>query len=147
MNTDLSNDMVPCSPSAAVSDTLYFPRMVEKIRLHAAGRLRADLHENLGSGMDAWMCAFLRVDYAALREQVLKGDSDEVLLAWCEAQSRPLNEQDKTVWRNFILKLGWKDRLTPVLERRKQESGFAHRDDIQTMAQYIDADEGRPVLG
>jgi hypothetical protein len=34
--------------------------------------------------------------------------------------------------------------MTEILLRRKKESGFETRDDIQTLFQYIDADEGRP---
>ena len=40
-------------------------------------------------------------------------------------------------------KRGWNDEGTEILERRKRESGLASRDDIQTMFDYIDADEGR----
>lgn len=122
---------------------LYFPRMLEKIRLTAQGRLRSDLHDNLGKGMDGWLCEFLRVDYKDLKDRTLAGGSDEEVLAWCEAQTRPLSDTDKLVWREYTLKLGWNDRLTPLLERRKQESGLQDRVDIVTMAHYIDADEGR----
>jgi hypothetical protein len=137
------NEQVPCSPAEAVNGLLYFPRMLNKIRLAAAGRLRGDLHENLGKGMDGWLCEFLRVDYAALKDRVLAGGSDEEILDWCESQSRPLSETDKLIWRDYTLKLGWNDRLTPLLERRKRESGLRDRVEIVTMAHYIDADEGR----
>jgi hypothetical protein len=40
---------------------------------------------------------------------------------------------------------GWKDDLVEILERRKKESGFSNRPEIQTMFNYIDADEGRAV--
>jgi gluconokinase len=142
MSTE-STSQVPCSPTIAVADVVYFPRMVEKIRLHAQGVLRPDLHENLGTGVDGWLCGFLRVNYDDLKARVLQGGTDEELLAWCEQRSRPLNDTDKLLWRTFALKLGWNDRLTPRLEQRKAESGFTDRADIQTMAQYIDADEGR----
>lgn len=137
------NNQVPRSPSDAVNGLLYFPRMLEKIRLLAQGRLREDLHDNLGKGMDGWLCEFLRVDYKDLKDRTLAGGSDEEVLAWCEAQTRPLSDTDKLVWREYTLKLGWNDRLTPLLERRKQESGLQDRVDIVTMAHYIDADEGR----
>ena len=42
-----------------------------------------------------------------------------------------------------MLKRGWNDALTEKLIQRKKESGFEARDEIQTMFQYIDADEGR----
>ena len=40
---------------------------------------------------------------------------------------------------------GWKDDLVEILERRKKEGGFETRDEIQTMFDYIDADEGRAI--
>jgi hypothetical protein len=40
---------------------------------------------------------------------------------------------------------GSNDEVAEILARRKKESGFEGRDDIKTMFQYIDADEGRPA--
>ncbi len=40
-------------------------------------------------------------------------------------------------------KRGWNDDGTENLNRRKKESGLEDRNDIQTMFDYIDADEGR----
>ena len=42
---------------------------------------------------------------------------------------------------------GWRDDLVEILERRKKERGFENRADVQTMFDYIDADEGRSVKG
>lgn len=117
--------------------------MVGKIRLHAAGALWQDLHANLGTGMDARLCAYLHLDYAALKARVLEGGTDSELLAWAQAHGRPLNDMDKLVWNSFTAKLGWNDQATPLLQRRKQENGLEHRDDILTMAHYMDVDEGR----
>ncbi len=134
---------VPCSPSAETGGLVYFPRMLKKIRLHAQGHLREDLRENLGKGIDGTLCSFLRISYDELKTRTLAGGSDEEILAWCAAQVRDINETDKLVWRAYALKLGWSDHLSHRLIERKAESNLADRDDIQTMAQYIDADEGR----
>ena len=37
----------------------------------------------------------------------------------------------------------FRDDLSDLLARRKQESGWQERDDIQTMFDYLDADDGR----
>jgi hypothetical protein len=42
-----------------------------------------------------------------------------------------------------VSKLGWRDSLTPVLEKRKKKYGIADRTDILTIADLIDFDEGR----
>ncbi|MEQ1842754.1 MAG: DUF5069 domain-containing protein [Verrucomicrobiales bacterium] len=138
-------DTVPCSPAQEVLGFAYFPRMLAKIRLHAQGKLWEDLQANLGKGMDGWCTGFLHVSYDDLKARVLQGGTDEEILQWCETQSRPLNDTDKLVWNHFTTKLGWNDRIAPILTKRKAESGLADRDDIVTMRHYIDVDEGREV--
>lgn len=139
----IPNDQVPCSPSVELNGFAYFPRMVEKIRLHAQGRLRADLHDNLGKGMDGWCCDILRVTYDDVKAKTLEGSSNEELLRWCEETGGVLNDSLKLVWNTFIHNFGRNDRASAILVRRKAESGLSRRDDIQTMAHYIDVDEGR----
>ena len=80
----------------------YFPRMLDKIRLHARGELGADYHENLGSAtaLDGVCCNFLRMKYDELRERVLQGGSDEEILEWCFEKGRRLNEGDLFVWNS-----------------------------------------------
>ncbi|MEZ5301156.1 MAG: DUF5069 domain-containing protein [Verrucomicrobiales bacterium] len=134
---------LPCSPLDQVGGIAYFRRMLQKIRLHAGGALWEDLRDNLGKGADGWCTGFLHVGYAELCERVLQGGTDEEIFAWCEENGRPLNETDKLVWNHFVAKLGWNDMVTPMLVRRKAEGGLQDRDDIQTIARYIDADEGR----
>ena len=63
------------SPYAKVGQFVYFGRMLDKIRLHADGRLPADYVANLGDGFDARCCRFLRVSYADLRARALQGGS------------------------------------------------------------------------
>ena len=44
-------------------------------------------------------------------------------------------------------KRGWNDEISETLKRRKKESGMAGRSEIETMFAFIDADEGRSVIG
>lgn len=134
---------LPCGPLEETAGLAYFPRMTGKIRLHAAGRLWEDLQANLGKGMDATLLEFLRIDYEALRERVLEGGGDEEILSWCEAQGRPLNDTDKRLWNYYAAKLGWNDHISEILAKRKEDAGLGDRDDIRTIAHYIDIDEGR----
>ena len=55
---------------------MYFPRMLDKIRLHAREELSADYHPNLGGARaaDGTCCNFLRVNYADLRERASKAE-------------------------------------------------------------------------
>jgi len=124
---------------------MYFPRMVDKIRLHARGELREDYHANLGKTVaaDGACCNFLRVNYVDLRERVLQGGTDEEILEWCFEKGRPLNEGDLMVWNGFSSKLGWNDFATRMLKQAKQKYGIADRTDIATIPDLIDFDEER----
>ena len=124
---------------------MYFPRMLDKIRLHARGELGEEYHANLGKtrAADGACSNFLRVKYADLRNRVLTGGTDEEILEWCYENGRQLNRGDLVVWNGFVSKLGWNDFVTPVLEEQKQKYGFAHRTDIVTVPDFMDLDEGR----
>ena len=61
---------------AKVGRLVYFGRMLDKIRLHAAGKLPPDYHNNLGIGFDGRCCTFLGVDYPALKTRTLEGGAD-----------------------------------------------------------------------
>jgi hypothetical protein len=133
----------PRSPQDKVGGIVYFGRMIDKIRLIAGGELHPDLHANLGKGFDERMVVFLCVDYGNLSDRVREGGGDDEILEWCFASGRRPTEEQIEVWNGFMVKRGWRDELAETLARRKKESGFEGRDEIQTMFEYIDADEGR----
>ena len=135
----------PRSPYDETNGMAWFPRMLDKIRLHARNELHPDYHENLGLGFgaDGFCCRFLRVSYPDLTKRVLQGGTDEEILQWCFVHGRKLDDCDLTIWNSFIKKLGWNDRATPFLEKMKDECGLSDRDDIQTLVDCMDADEGR----
>jgi len=135
----------PRSPKETVCGMMYFPRMLDKIRLHSRGELHEDYHKNLGArrAADGACCNFLRVNYADLRNRVLQGGTDEEILEWCFEKGRRLNEGDMLVWNSFASKLGWCDFATPTLELAKSKAGISDRDDIATIPDLIDFDEGR----
>jgi Domain of unknown function (DUF5069) len=133
-------------PISAYQETLglsYFPRMLNKIRLNATNTLREDFISNLGTALDARCVNFLRVTYEALCERTLQGGSDEEILNWCHQEGRALSEGDCFVWNEFIRKVGWNDGVSEILTRRKLESGLEDQDQIQTMLEYFEYDEGR----
>jgi hypothetical protein len=135
----------PKSPKEMTHRMMYFPRMLDKIRLHARGELHEDYHKNFGAPLtaDSACCNFLRVHHRDLCERVKEGGSDEEILDWCFEKGRRLNEGDILVWNGFISKLGWRDFATPTLERTKHKAGILDRNDIATIADFIDFDEDR----
>ncbi|MCH7227193.1 DUF5069 domain-containing protein [Haloferula sp. A504] len=133
----------PRSPKDEIDGLVYFPRMCDKIRLHARGELPTDYHANLGSGMDLWICQFLGVDYQALAKLVSDGASDEEALAWARRNGVERPDHEFAWWSAFMKTRGFRDDLAERLTQRKEESGFNERNDILTFMDYIDADEGR----
>lgn len=135
------------SPSVKVGGLVYFGRMLDKIRAHANGELPQDYQANLGKGFDASCVRFLRVEYNQLVERVKQDGSDEEILKWCFEEGRHPSENEVYVWNEFMRKRGWNDEVSETLKRRKKEAGMAGRSEIETMFTFIDADEGRPLVG
>ncbi len=131
------------SPHDAVRSLKYFGRLLDKIRLHQAGKLPADYHANLGGGFDERCVHFLWVEYPALVERVRQGGTDEEIFDWCAAQGRQPSAEDIEIWNEFMRKRGWNDEASERLAMRKRESGIPDRADIQTLFDYIDLDESR----
>ena len=135
------------SPASKVGGIVYFGRMLDKIRQHAKQHLSPDYQANLGRGFDSSCCTFLRVDYNQLAERAKEGGSDEEVLQWCFNVGHRPSDDEIYVWNEFMRKRGWNDELSEILKRRKKEAGMAGRSEIQTMFTFIDADEGRLLVG
>ena len=85
---------------------VYFARMLDKIRLQAAGRLQPAYQEHLGGGFDGRCCRYLGIDYPALCHRTLAGGSDEDVLEWCYEHGLRLNAEHILVWNKFLTKRG-----------------------------------------
>ena len=139
----MSAQQFPCSPSEEIEGLVYFRRLCDKVRLMAAGRLHPDLHANLGKAMDLWCCQFLGVDYPDLADQIQSGKSDHEVLAWARKNGVERDESQRDWWNSFMRNVGFRDHLAGRLVERIEESGLQNRNDILTMFDYMDADEGR----
>lgn len=135
--------MKPQSPAYEINGLRHFARMLDKIRLQEKGELDLDYHDKLGRGADGRLLQFLRINYDDLRARVRQGGADEEILEWCYTHGHRLDENDITIWNGFISKLGWNDAATDYLASCKKEAGLSHRDDIQTLFQLFDIEEGR----
>jgi hypothetical protein len=122
-----------------IGGIVFFGRMLDKIRLHAQGKLPVGY--NRGFGLDGRCFRFLHVEYAALVERTLQGGTDEEILGWCFQNGRRPNEEEIEIFNEFMTKRGWRDDASESLIKSKSESGFAHRDDIQTFFDFHKADE------
>ena len=125
--------------SETVGGIVFVGRMLDKIRLHAAGKLPNDY--NRGVGSDHRICQFLKVEYPAVVERILKGGTDNELLEWCFQKGRRPAEHEIYIFNAFLSKQGWRDDTTEELQEVKRKRGFANRDDIQTWFDFHRADE------
>jgi gluconokinase len=116
--------------------------MLDKIRLHAAARLPADYQGNLGIGFDGRCCGFLGVGYAALKARALQGGADAEILAWSHEQGGARTDDQCAMFNRFLLKIGWRDDRTPVLQQRLAEFGLIGKP-IETFFDLNEFDEGR----
>jgi hypothetical protein len=135
------------SSSDQIQGLVYFGRMLDKMRLAAAGQLPEGWQPMRGAAMkgsfDSRCCIFLHIDYAALEAEVLKGEmTDEQLLEWTFAHGHRPSAEEIEVWNAFMMKRGWRDAGTQRLNERLAEIGLPPGA-VQTMFEFIDVDEGR----
>ena len=137
------------SPYVKTGRLIYFARMLDKIRLHAAGQLPADYVANLGDSqfytLDGRCCRFLGVPYARIHTLALAGGTDEQILSQAHALGTPRTDEECHVWNRFILKLGWRDERSAVLAERINSPAF-HGKTIETLVDHIEYDEGRDPI-
>jgi hypothetical protein len=133
----------PRSPREMMSGWAYLPRFVDKIRLHLAGRLHPDYQENFTNGFDgAWLkAAGLQAD--PFIEVVKNSITDGQVADWV-AKNIIKSADEKAAFNKFVLNRGQDDdAIKARLKMRKEQAGLAHRDDITTFVDFIDADEKR----
>ena len=117
----------PCSDYEETRGLIYFARMLDKIRLQAAGELPNDYFlgtEDDPTAFDARCTRFLRVDYKALAVRTLEGGSNEDILGWCFEHGRQPSDEEVEIWNAFIAKRGWRDAGSVELEAAKAREGF-----------------------
>ncbi len=137
-------EQLPRSPYDAIRGLVYFPRMLDKIRIHAAGNLPPAYQPHLGDGFDGRCLRFLGVSYEEVKKHVLAGESDEAVLDWCLAHGRKPTEEDIETFSGFMMKRGWRDEASDRVAFRLKEAGLEARDkEAVTMFDFIDLDEGR----
>jgi hypothetical protein len=133
------------SPYDQVGGLVHFGRMLDKIRLHHAGKLPADwiAAKAAVNGFDGRCCRLLAVDYRDLEAETLNGGTDEALLEWAFTRGRRPGEEEIEYWNAFMIKLGWRDKYRERVDLRLREVGLPVGT-VLTMFDFIDLDEGRP---
>ena len=123
----------------------YLPRLVDKIRLHLAGKLHPDYQANfLAKGFDKLWFDRSGVKPEDLVAVVKASTTDGEVCDWV-ARNAKVGDAEKAAHRERLFKSGSEEdpAIRERLKLRKEQAGFANRDDIQTFVDFIDADEKR----
>src|SRR5580765_2914822 len=124
----------PCTDYIETKGLIYFARMLDKIRLKAAGKLPPEYFTGVEdpTHFDARCTRFLGVNYDELVERTLQGGSDEEILEWCFAHGRRAGDEVISVWNAFVSKRGWRYEPGEEPAESKEGAGFCDREAIQT---------------
>ena len=123
---------------------MYLPRYIDKIRLHLAGKLHSDYTENLGKGFDGLWLKTAGLTHDKMIEVVKNSITDGEVCDWVR-QNVKKTPAEKAAHREEMMSRPKPDDADGQarLKMRKEEAGAAHRDDIRTFVDGIDADEHR----
>jgi gluconokinase len=132
-----------------VGGIVFFGRMLDKIRLRAAGRLPSEYFTGTANRthFDSRCTRFLRIDYKAVADRVLQGGSDEEILEWCFRNGYRPSDDEIEIWNEFMTKRGWHDGGSVEFQQARRDRGFAEREDIQTWFDLQCAEERDDTAG
>jgi hypothetical protein len=134
----------PRSPRETMCGWSHLPRLIDKIRLHLADKLHPDYQANFCKGFDGLWLETTGVKAEELIEVVKNSVTDGEVCDWVRRTVK-LPESAKTAHWERMLNYPKKDdiEMRARLKMRKENAGLAHRDDIQSFVDFIDADEKR----
>jgi hypothetical protein len=140
----MSTAILPRSPREMMDGWVHLPRFVDKIRLHLAGKLPPDYQENFTKGFDGSWLRAAGVTAEQMIDVVKNSITDGEVCDWLRKHVKK-SAADKAAFNNFVLNRGTEPdaELQARLKMRKEQAGLAHRNDIKTFVDFIDADEKR----
>ena len=140
----MSNIIYPRSPRETMCGWMHLPRLIDKIRLHLAGKLHADYEANFCKGFDGLWLETAGVEAKKFIEVVRNSITDGEVCDWV-FQNVKKPDSVKAAHRERMLGYPAKDdtEMQARLKMRKENAGMANRTEIQTFVDFIDADEKR----
>lgn len=140
----MSDIIYPRSSRETMCGWMHLPRFIDKIRLHFAGKLHPDYQPNFCKGFDGRWLEAAGVDAKLFLDVVRNSITDGQVCDWAlKNANKP--ESVKAALRERLLNYPKKDdpEMQARLKMRKEQAGLAHRTDIQSFVDFIDADEKR----
>ncbi len=140
----MSHIIYPRCPRETMDGWVHLPRFIDKIRLQLAGKLPPDYQANFTKGFDGRWLATAGVEAVPFIEMVKHTLTDGEVADWVR-QHVKRSDAEKRAFADSVL--NYPDRDDDAgqqrLRQRKEQAGIAHRDDVRTFVDLIDADEGR----
>jgi len=142
--TAMSEIIYPRSPRETMNGWMHLPRFIDKVRLHLAGKLHPDYQGNLCKGFDGLWLETAGVKAEDFINVVRNTLTDGQVCDWVRLNVRK-PESVKAAHRERMLNYPKPDdaEMQARLKTRKEQAGLAHRDDVRTFVDFIDADEKR----
>ena len=134
----------PRSPRETMDGWHWLPRYIDKIRLHLAGKLHSDYTDNISKGFDGMWLKAAGVTHEQMIDVVKNSLTDGQVCDWVHQNVKKTAAEKDACWQDILSRpLAHDPAACARFKTRKEESGIAHRDDIKTFVDYIDADEKR----
>jgi hypothetical protein len=140
----MSEIIYPRSCREMMDGWMHLPRYIDKIRLHLAGKLAAEYQANLGKGFDGMWLKAAGVTHEQMIDVVKNTITDGEVCDWVRKNVKKSAAEKAAHAQDQLSRPKADD--PAALERFKMrltESGLAHRNDLKTFVDYIDADEKR----
>jgi len=134
------------SPRERLGGYVILPRLIDKVRLHAQGRLPEPYVPFLlrpGLPLDGRFLAFTGLQPEALRQAVLSNDDDEAILAWVTATALLHTSQEIEAWSDGLVRLQPDRALARLLGRLSPELAKQVEFTQHPLFDLIDMDERR----
>jgi hypothetical protein len=140
----MSDIIYPRSPRETMCGWMHLPRLIDKIRLHLAGKLHADYQPNFCKGFDGLWLELAGVKADEFIEVVRRSTTDGEICDWVRINVKQ-PESAKAAQRERMLNYPKPDDAEGQarLKMRKENAGMGNRADIRCFVDFIDADEKR----
>ncbi len=140
----MSEIIYPRSCRETMDGWVHLPRYVDKIRLHLAGKLVPDYQANLGKGFDGLWLQAAGVTHEQMIEVVKNSITDGEVCDWVRRNVKKTSAEKAAHAQDELSRPKADDPAAQErFKSRLVESGLAHRTDLKTFVDYIDADEQR----
>jgi hypothetical protein len=141
----MNNQIIyPRSPRETMCGWMHLPRYLDKIRLHLAGKLHADYQPNFGKGFDGRWLQAAGVTHEQMIDVVKNSTTDGEVCDWVRTHLKKTDTEKRAHAEGMLSYPKSGDvEMEARLKQRKEAAGLAHRDDLKSFVDFIDADEKR----